>query len=226
MAGSGRRRPAGSAGGSTIGEGVSPRPREFDEEQVLDAAVGCFWRNGLDATSVRDLTHEMGINGPSLYNAFGDKRALFSRALERYVAVRMRPSIEAAERQPSARAALAAFFSRVALRPAPDSDGRGCLVINAAVAVDPDDPQLAPQIAGYLAEIEGFFRRQLERHRREANAASAAFPDPQAGAKLLLTTFVGLRALARTRPDRKAHASLLDAVLNSVAPIPHPRTGS
>ena len=61
------------------------RPREFDEAIVLDAAVNCFWTRGSEATSVPDLAAEMGITGPSLYNAFGDKRALFRTALERYV---------------------------------------------------------------------------------------------------------------------------------------------
>ena len=61
------------------------RPREFDEEAVLDAAVQCFWANGYEGASVRELASSMGIAGASLYNAFGDKQALYQRALARYV---------------------------------------------------------------------------------------------------------------------------------------------
>ena len=61
------------------------RPREFDEASVLDAAIDKFWRNGYEATSVRDLADEMKIAGASLYNAFGDKRTLYARALNRYL---------------------------------------------------------------------------------------------------------------------------------------------
>ena len=61
------------------------RPREFDEAAVLDAAIQCFWAKGYEATSVRDLADEMGIAGASLYNAFGDKRGLYRRALEQYI---------------------------------------------------------------------------------------------------------------------------------------------
>src|SRR5271155_5916307 len=61
------------------------RPREFDEGAVLDAAVLCFWSRGYEATSVRDLVEKTGITAASLYNAFGDKRALYQRALDRYV---------------------------------------------------------------------------------------------------------------------------------------------
>ena len=61
------------------------RPREFDEDAVLDAAMQCFWARGYEATSVRNLIEKTGITGASLYNAFGDKRALYERALHHYV---------------------------------------------------------------------------------------------------------------------------------------------
>jgi TetR/AcrR family transcriptional regulator, transcriptional repressor for nem operon len=61
------------------------RPREFDEAAVLDAAIEKFWQCGYEATSVRDLTEKMNIAGASLYNAFGDKRPLYERALNRYL---------------------------------------------------------------------------------------------------------------------------------------------
>src|SRR5258708_39246473 len=56
------------------------RPREFDETTVLEAAMNCFWAQGFEQTSVRDLAEQMGITGASLYNAFGDKRSLYSQA--------------------------------------------------------------------------------------------------------------------------------------------------
>jgi TetR/AcrR family transcriptional repressor of nem operon len=52
------------------------RPREFDDEAVLDAAIQCFWSRGYEATSVKDLIGKTGITAASLYNAFGDKRTL------------------------------------------------------------------------------------------------------------------------------------------------------
>lgn len=61
------------------------RQREFNEEQALDAAMVVFWSNGYNGTSLSDLTHAMGINKPSLYAAYGNKEALFIRALKHYV---------------------------------------------------------------------------------------------------------------------------------------------
>ena len=71
------------------------RLKAFDEDQVLDRAVDCFWLRGYEATSVRDLADRMGIGGTSLYNAYGDKRALFIAALARYAERSMREAEEA-----------------------------------------------------------------------------------------------------------------------------------
>src|SRR5262249_47732372 len=61
------------------------RPREFDVAQALDRALLVFWRNGYEGASIAELTAAMGINPPSLYAAFGNKEALFRKALDRYV---------------------------------------------------------------------------------------------------------------------------------------------
>src|SRR5882724_6357466 len=61
------------------------RPRTFDIDAALDAALHVFWRKGYDGASLADLTGAMGINRPSLYAAFGNKEALFRKALDRYV---------------------------------------------------------------------------------------------------------------------------------------------
>lgn len=60
------------------------RPRAFDRDVALDQAIRLFWRKGYAATSVRDLSQELGIGQPSLYHAFGDKRALFEEAVATY----------------------------------------------------------------------------------------------------------------------------------------------
>jgi TetR/AcrR family transcriptional regulator, transcriptional repressor for nem operon len=91
------------------------RPREFEEETVLDAAMRCFWDRGYQATSVRDLVNKTGITGASLYNAFGDKRALYRKALDRYVdrsiADRLQRCAKLAPRE-----AIGAFFAEILKR--------------------------------------------------------------------------------------------------------------
>src|SRR5215468_3346187 len=64
--------------------GALGRPRAFDTDKALDCAMKVFWRKGYEGASLAELTKAMGINRPSLYAAFGDKEALFRKALERY----------------------------------------------------------------------------------------------------------------------------------------------
>jgi AcrR family transcriptional regulator len=60
------------------------RPREFDEDEVLRAALRVFWEKGYESTSLSDLLAAMGLTKSSLYKAFGSKEALFWRVVERY----------------------------------------------------------------------------------------------------------------------------------------------
>lgn len=61
------------------------RPRAFDIDEALLAAVIVFWKKGYDGASMKDLKDAMGINAPSLYAVFGDKHSLFLKAIKRYV---------------------------------------------------------------------------------------------------------------------------------------------
>ena len=63
------------------------RPRTFDEDDALMAAMNAFWSKGYDGTSMKDLSSAMGISGPSIYSAFGDKRELYLKTIDRYADV-------------------------------------------------------------------------------------------------------------------------------------------
>src|SRR5579863_3506893 len=187
------------------------RPREFDEEAVLDAAVSCFWERGYGATSVRELAAEMGIAGPSLYNAFGDKRALFRKALERYMQVAARARIAEVEKSLPPKEAVRAFLLGIVERSLDDRDRCGCLLVNSALEVAPHDPEIGAEIADCLGEVEAFFRRALLR--AQAEGTVPARRDAKDLARLLLGVTVGIRVLARSRPDRKLLEGMLRPAL-------------
>ena len=176
------------------------RPRAFKDDDVLDAAIECFWRRGLEGTSVRDLAAEMGINGPSLYNAFGDKRSLFVQSLERYAARSMRERIERLECQQTPKAAVQMFFQEVIARSLSDPDHRGCLIVNSALEVAPHDRELRKVVIGYLGEIQNFFARCLERAKDAREIPKSV--EPGDTARLFLGLLLGLRVAARANPDR------------------------
>jgi TetR/AcrR family transcriptional repressor of nem operon len=176
------------------------RPRKFDEAAVLDAAMDRFWRNGYEATSVRDLAAHMGITGARLYNAFGDKHALFRQVVQRYAERSMRERISRLESTLPPKEAVRAFLGEIVER-SMDGDRRGCLLVNTALEAAPEDPELRAEVAARLAEIEAFFRRAVTAAQRDGSIP----PDwaPEDLARLLLGVTLGLRVLARSTPERE-----------------------
>jgi TetR/AcrR family transcriptional repressor of nem operon len=181
-------------------EGEMARPREFDETVALDAAVACFWQRGYEATSVRDLADKMGISAPSLYNAYGDKHALFVQALERYLDRSMRARIRRLEDSLPPKQAVQRFIEEIIAHSLTDQERRGCFLINSALEVAPHDRKLGALIADRLAEIETFFYRSI----KTAQAQGIIPPDRGAKdlARLLLGVVLGIRVLARAKPER------------------------
>jgi TetR/AcrR family transcriptional repressor of nem operon len=176
------------------------RPREFDEATALEAAIECFWQRGYGATSVRDLADNMGISTPSLYNAYGDKHALFVQALERYLDQSARALIKQLEDSLPPKQAVCRFIEEIIKRSVNDAERRGCFLVNSALEVAPHDRKLGFFIADRLAEIEAFFYRSI----KAAQAEGAVPPDRIAKdlARLLLGVLLGIRVLARSKPER------------------------
>ena len=182
------------------------RLKEFDEERALDGAVDCFWKRGYEATTVRDLADAMRIGGASLYNAYGDKRALFGRSLERYANRSMRERIARLEAGHRPNEAIRTFLAEIIDRSLKDPDRKGCLLINSALDVAPHDAEIGKVVAGYLDELRGFFRRNVEAAQREGQAPKTL--DAEEIASHLLGVLAGIRVLARTGARRKALESV------------------
>ena len=176
------------------------RPREFDEATALEAAIGCFWKRGYEATSVRDLADAMRLSAPSLYNAYGDKHALFARALEHYMNDSVRARIKRLEESLPPKQAVRRFIEEIIERSVRDPERRGCFLINSALEVAPHDKKLGALIADRLGEIETFFRRSI----KAAQSEGAVRPDRDAKdiARLLLGVLLGIRVLARVKSAR------------------------
>jgi TetR/AcrR family transcriptional repressor of nem operon len=176
------------------------RPREFDEATALESAIECFWHRGYEATSVRDLAEKMGISAPSLYNAYGDKHALFVQALERYLDQSTRARIKRLEDSLPPKQAIRHFIEEIIERSVNDRERRGCFLINSALEVAAHDKELGALIANRLAEIDAFFYRSIK-----AAQARGTVPRNRVAkdlARLLLGVLLGIRVLARSRPER------------------------
>lgn len=157
-----------------------------------------FWAAGYAATSVRDLGDAMGLGAASLYNAFGDKRTLFTQCLDRYLDANMRARIARLEKTLPPRQAIETFLTEIVER---SLESRlGCLLANAALEVAPHDREIADVVAERMGELEAFFRRCIVAGQQDGSISPDA--DAAGVARLLLTTVMGLRVLARGYPKQ------------------------
>lgn len=126
------------------------RPRTFDEDTVLTAAMYAFRREGYARISVTRLEQATGLRTSSLYNAYGDKAGLFERALDHYVTTFIEPRLSAYAGPDATLEDLEGLF--LSLLEPPLNDGFGCLVINSAVELG-DDPVAAPGVSRGLQAV-------------------------------------------------------------------------
>jgi TetR/AcrR family transcriptional regulator, transcriptional repressor for nem operon len=183
------------------------RPREFDESVALDAAIGCFWLHGFEATSMRDLAATMGLSAPSLYNTFGDKHALFARALEHYLDHTTSLRLRRLETTLAPKQAIHQFFDEIIEHSVDDRQRKGCFLVNSALEIAPHDHTLGAVIADRLGELEAFFRRCIKGAQADGTAPRGI--DAKDVARLFLGVLLGIRVLARSNPNR----SLLEGVV-------------
>jgi TetR/AcrR family transcriptional repressor of nem operon len=194
-------------------EGRMARPREFDEEVVLDAAVQCFWTRGYEATSVKDLMERTGLTAASLYNAYGDKRAMFRAALDHYIESSISARIRRCEALPP-RDAIRSFFDDILRRSLSDRDRKGCMLVNSALEMAPHDQEFREMIAGTLERIEAFFLACVEAGQADGTITSSL---PAVGlAQHLLGVLMGVRVLARVRPERTLLEGTVRTALTSL----------
>lgn len=135
------------------------RPRSFDEDAVLDAAMRAFWEHGYEGTSVATLEAATGLKAPSLYGAFGSKAALYQSALERYA------SEHGAVLRPDgpAREAIAEFLLEAADRFSKGGLPPGCMISTAALGVGAAQHEVATRPARMRAQTLDGIEQRLRR---------------------------------------------------------------
>ncbi|ARP83198.1 TetR family transcriptional regulator [Bordetella genomosp. 8] len=191
------------------------RPRQFDEAQTLDLALRYFWQHGYEATSVRDLADAMALTGASVYNAYGDKLALYRRALERYIDTSIADRINRLQSRKPLQA-IEGFYAEMIDRSLDDPDTKGCMLVNAALEMAPRDPDLRALIADVLRRIETFFRRSVQAGQRDGTITRSQSAADLA--RMLLGVQLGMRVLARARPEPALLRGMVRAALASLQP--------
>lgn len=144
------------------------RPRKFNKDEALDAAIKVFWSKGYDGASMKDLTTSMGINGPSLYATFGDKRRLYLQAIEAYANSEACAPLDAFENESDIHLAVHAFLEAAISYAANHESGiKGCFVgscvATSAGEVDGVQPLLHKAIISTDARLTARFEVEKEK---------------------------------------------------------------
>lgn len=186
------------------------RPREFDTEVALDAALALFWKHGYEGTSLSALAEAMGINMPSLYAAFGNKESLFKQVVDRYV---QKPAsyLGKALQEPTARTvaekALQGAIDMVMQPNRPD----GCLLVHGALAASPLAESIRKELGRRRAGAEAIVRQRFEQCRKAGDLPPDV--DPEQLARFMMTVIWGMSVQAAGGATRAQLESIADMAL-------------
>jgi TetR/AcrR family transcriptional repressor of nem operon len=192
-----------------------PWDKQFDVDETLTRAMEAFWARGYEATSMQDLVQCTGVNRASLYATYGDKRALFLAALHQYDQKVRKAMLAQLEHRYPPREAIRRLFLAFAEQPAVDGVRRGCLLSNTALELAAHDEEVRAVVAAGQQDMEGFFRRMIERG--QADGSIPAGIEPDSAAKGLLAALLGLVVLVRSRPDPALLAAVARQAMRQIA---------
>jgi AcrR family transcriptional regulator len=188
------------------------RPRAFDIDTALDRALQVFWRKGYEGTSLSELTKAMGINRPSLYAAFGNKEALFRKALDRYAegpAAYTRTALD----EPTARAVVERLLRGVIELLTNPRHPPGCLAVQGALACGDAADSIRRELISRRVAGEAALRQRFERAITDGDLPSGA--DPADLARYVVTITQGMAVQAAGGASREELRRVVEMALRA-----------
>ncbi|MFH8565532.1 TetR/AcrR family transcriptional regulator [Streptomyces sp. NPDC017988] len=196
------------------------RPRTFDEERALDAAMHAFWANGYEATSTQDLCEATGLGRSSIYNTFSSKHDLFRRALARYMETMNASQIdilEDVERPGLERVrALLARVIEGEFEHRKDGHSIGCLTVNTTVELAARDPEAAAMLERDLAARLTMLRTAIRSGQRDGEITAERGADTLA--RYVNAVIGGMRVAAQGGADRATLEAIAETALDALIP--------
>jgi AcrR family transcriptional regulator len=198
----------GSMTVATIG-----RPRSFDVDEALDAALVVFWRQGYEGTTLTDLSAAMGINRPALYAAFESKKDLLVRAIDRYYAVDAARTFQVLD-EPTAWAVTEQYLMRSIDQLTNPDRPLGCFVLQTALVCSDENADIAALMARQRKLEEDMLTQRYARAQHEGDLLSDE--DPAALARFVFTFRHGLAVMACSGTSRD---QLMDSAQRMLAAL-------
>ena len=189
---------------------MAGRPSIFDEEKVLDKATELFWTRGYEATSLDDLLGVMGMGKSSFYHAFGSKKELFEKVMDRFVNDTVHRMMIDLPVHPRPMERIREFFREIA-HGASMQHKKGCFMGNTVVELTNTDRALGARAVRRLERMEALFRQYIEAAQRSGELQTRE--DPTVLARYLQTMWNGLNITRRIHPDPGALGPLIELQL-------------
>lgn len=186
------------------------RPREFDREKALAAAMNCFWRHGYEATSLNHLSRAMDLNPPSIYGSFGDKRQLFSEAVQAYLEGPGCFAARALLEEKDARTAIERLLLDAVDAFTSSEHPSGCMVVLSAL----NCTEASSDVRDELARLRNGSLRAITGKLQEAKSKLPPHLSPDAFGNLVVTVFQGLSIRARDGATREELKDVVAGVMS------------
>jgi TetR/AcrR family transcriptional regulator, copper-responsive repressor len=183
------------------------RPPAFDKVDALDAAMRVFWQKGYEGTSLADLQAAMGLNPPSIYNAFGDKKALFEQSVDAYQQGPGCFAQKALEEEADPRAAIQRLLMEAASHFTSKKYPAGCMVVLSALNCTDDDADVRDGLSRRRRALADAIRVRIDEANLPAGMSPALMTD------IVVTLFQGMSIRARDGATRAQLEAVVDHAL-------------
>ncbi len=191
------------------------RPRAFDPEAALDSILEVFWRAGYSASSLDDICEAAGMNRPSVYAAFGDKRALYLRAIERYREISRIQMREAFAHDAPVREILREIYRRALdMYYSGHDTPLGCFMVGAVINDAVDDVEIRNALAAGLKQFDAAFTRRIKKAQDDGEISMAR--DAVLLGKMAASTLYYLAARSRAGEDRAVLEAFADGAVDLI----------
>ncbi|MBR0736281.1 TetR/AcrR family transcriptional regulator [Bradyrhizobium liaoningense] len=190
------------------------RPRAYEPDVALGRALDLFRKQGFAATSLDDLSEATGMNRPSLYGAFGDKRELYIKSYQRYREEARAAMVEIFRQEMPVRQRLERIFaSALNIYLSGETGPRGCFTVVTAASEAVSDPDIRAMVLDGLTELDKAFTSCFRRAKENGELPETA--DPVVLAQIASSTVHSIAIRSRARVSRKE----LEAIVNGAIDV-------
>lgn len=186
------------------------RTKEFETDEIADAAMHVFWRHGYAATSVQDLVEGTGLSRSSLYSTFQNKQGLYQKALQRYELLTTLNNVKLLSGSGSSKALIRQLLVNIVEDELSDPEHKGCLVANACLELAGHDEDVAQFVVSNLQKLQHALENLLIKAQHSGEISSTQ--NPRALSSFFVNTIQGLRVLGKGSPHEQRKQCLMDVV--------------